>query len=392
MEAFELSIDALRARQCGKWNRYPGSVLPAFVADMDFAVPEPVQTAIKRFTDQQDYGYGRATAVADLKTAFAERMQDRFGWAVDPEQVQHTTELIQSKFATVLAFSQPGDGIVVQTPIYPPFLSTVEKTGRRLVENRLVDDGTRFVLDKAGLRQLVDDHTKIILFCNPHNPTGRVFERDELLAIGELAVERDLVVVSDEIHEDLVYPGRQHIPFATLSPEIAARTVTITSATKGFNIAGLRCAVMHFGSAELHTRFRQAVPDAIIGQVSTIGLEATIAAWRYGQPWLDAVLQRLQSNRDRVARFVADTLPEVHHYAPEGTYLAWLDCQKLALPGESPYQFFLDQAQVALGKGSDFGAPGQPCVRLNFATSEEVLEQILERMAVAVEHAPALQR
>src|SRR4029078_9216221 len=121
----------------------------------------------------------------------------------------------------------------------------------------------------------------------------------------------------------LVYPGRQHIPFATLSPEIAARTVTITSATKGFNIAGLRCAGMHFRSAELPTRFRQAVPDAILGQVSTIGLEATIAAWRYGQPWLDAVLQRLQSNRDRVARFVADTLPEVHHYAPEGTYLAW---------------------------------------------------------------------
>lgn len=383
MQTFELTIDALRARQCSKWTRYPSDVLPAWVADMDFKVAEPVQAAITRLVEQQDYGYGHRTGEASLAMAFTARMQERFGWTVDCDRVQTVTELIQSMFAATLAFSDPGDGIVVQTPIYPPFLMTVAKTGRRLVENPLVDDGNRYVLDLDGLRRVIDDRTKILLFCNPHNPSGRVFEREELLAVGKLAVERDLIIVSDEIHADLVYSGHRHIPLAALSPEIAARTITLTSATKGFNIAGLRCAVIHFGSAELQERFRQTIPDHLLGQASVVGIDATIAAWRYGQPWLDAVMQRLSANRDLVAQFVAEELPGVRHYAPEGTYLAWLDFREVNLPS-APHQFFLDRAGVALGNGGDFGAPGRTCVRLNFATSGAVLEQVLTRMSEAV--------
>lgn len=386
-DPFALTLDALRARQCSKWTRFPDGVLPAWVADMDFTVAEPVQAAITRLVECQDYGYGHRTGEASLAAAFAARMRDRFDWPVDPERVQTTTELIQSMFAVTLAFSEPGDGIVVQTPIYPPFLMTIEKTGRRLVDNPLTDDGARFVLDPDGLRRALDDRTRIIFFCNPHNPTGRVFSRDELLALGNLAVERDLIVVSDEIHADLVYPGGRHIPLASLSPEIAARTITITSATKGFNIAGLRCAVMHFGSADLQERFRRAIPDALLGQVSVVGLDATIAAWRQGQPWLDAVLARLLANRDRVAAFAAAELPGVRHYAPEGTYLAWLDCRALDLPA-GPFQFFLDHARVALGNGADFGPPGRGCVRLNFATAPAVLDEVLTRMAGALRGAP----
>ncbi|MDP9373483.1 MAG: pyridoxal phosphate-dependent aminotransferase [Chloroflexota bacterium] len=382
MERFELSIEALRARRCSKWTRYPGDVLPAFVADMDFAVAEPVQAAIRRLVECQDYGYGFRTGEAGLAAAFTGRMRERFGWEVDAERVQTVTELIQAMFGAVMAFSEAGDGVVVQTPIYPPFLMTVAKTGRRLVENPLVDDGTRYVMDIEGLRRVIDDRTRVLLLCNPHNPTGRVFARDELLALGELAVERDLIVVSDEIHADLVYPGERHIPLGVLGPEIAARTITLNSATKGFNIAGLRCAVMHFGSAELQERFRRAIPEALLGQASIVGIDATIAAWREGQPWLDAVLAHLLANRDRIARFVAADLPGVRHYTPEGTYLAWLDCRELALP-EGPYRFFLDRAQVALGNGEDFGPPGRGCVRLNFATAGAVLEQMLDRMAEA---------
>ena len=383
MDPFELTVDALRARQCNKWTRYPAAVLPAWVADMDFSVAEPVQAAIARLVDCQDYGYGSRLGDASLAAAFAQRMLDRFGWTVERARVQPASELIQSMFAVTLAFSEPGDGVVTQTPIYPPFLRTIEQTGRRLVDNPLVDDGTRFVLDVDGLRRAIDDRTRILFFCNPHNPSGRVFERDELLALGELAVERDLIVVSDEIHADLVYPGHRHLPLGMLSPAIAARTITITSATKSFNIAGLRCSVIHFGSAELQERFRRTIPDQLLGQVSTVGIDATIAAWREGQPWLDAVLRRLLANRDRLARFLAEELPEVRHYSPEGTYLAWLDCRALDLP-EGPYQFFLDQAQVGLGKGEDFGPPGRGCVRLNFATSPAVLEEVLARMAEAV--------
>lgn len=383
VESFELTVETLRSRRNTKWNRYPPEVLPAWVADMDFQVAEPVQRAIARLVDQRDYGYGAREGEASLEVAFAEHMQRRFDWTVDPGLVQPVAELIQAVFAVVMAYSEPGDGVVIQTPIYPPFLMALEQIERRLVSNPLTDDGTRFVLDTDDLGRVVDDRTRILLLCNPHNPTGRVFTREELLALGNLAVERDLVILCDEIHADLVYPGAQHIPIATLSSEIAARTITITSATKGYNIPGLRCALLHFGSPELRERFRRRVPDRLLGQVNVVGVDATVAAWREGQPWLDAVMERLLANRDHVARFVAAELPGVRHHAPESTYLAWLDCRSLDLPS-SPHHFFLEQARVGLNDGADFGPGGAGCVRLNFATSEQILDQVLGRMADAV--------
>jgi cysteine-S-conjugate beta-lyase len=383
VEPFELSVEACRARRSNKWSRYPADVLPAWVADMDFAVPEPVQQAIVRLVEQRDYGYCARTGEAGLAAAFAEHMRRRFDWSPDPELVQPVSELIQAMFAAVMAFSAPGEGVVVQTPIYPPFLMTVAQTGRRLVDNPLLDDGTRFVLDLADLRRRIDHGTRVLLFCNPHNPTGRVFDREDLRAVGELAVERDLVIVADEIHADLVYPGRQHVPMATLGPEVAARTITLTSATKGFNIPGLRCALMHFGSPDLKERFFRTIPERLLGQVNVVGIDATVAAWRHGQPWLEAVMARLRANRDRVSRFLAAELPGIRSYPPEGTYLAWLDCRALELP-TSPFEFFLERARVGFSDGAEFGPPGQGCVRLNFATSGAILEQILERMAGAV--------
>ncbi len=290
MHDFELTVDQLRARQNRKWTQYPPSVLPAWIADMDFAVAPPVQAVIARLVEQHDYGYGPMARLTDLAAAFADRMRDRFGWTPDPALVVPISEVIQGQAAAVLAFSAPGDGAVVQTPIYPPFLTTIATLGRRLVVNPLVDDGTRLRLDGDGLRRVVDAGTRLLLVCNPHNPAGRSFDRAELLALAELAVERDLVIVADEIHADLVYPPGQHLPIASLAPEVAARTVTLTSATKAFNIAGLRCAVMHFGTAALHERFRQAVPEVLLGRVSTVGVEATIAAWHQGQPWLEAFI------------------------------------------------------------------------------------------------------
>lgn len=378
---FEIPLSTLRARRGAKWNHYPQDVLPAWVADMDFRVPEPVREAMQRLVDESDFGYPARTGDDTLAAAFQERMRDRFGWDVDTARVRTVTELVQCMFATALAYSEAGDGIVLQTPIYPPFLNTIEKTGRRLVENRWKDDGTRFVLDVENLHKVVDDRTRILFLCNPHNPTGRVFERDELLTLGNLCVERDIVIVVDEIHADLIYSGHQHIPIASLSSEIAARTVTITSATKGFNIAGLRTAVMYFGSAELEERFNKAVPQTLMGQAGITGIDATIAAWRYGQPWLDEVMERLTSNRDLVADFVAREMPGIVHHKPESTYLSWLDCRALNLPDESPQKFFLNRAKVGLNDGGMFGEAGKTSVRLNFATSEEVLTQVLERMA-----------
>ncbi len=248
MERYLIGADQLRARSGGKWKKYGPDVLPAFVADMDFKVAPAVQAAIEQLTNTQDYGYGQMTDPnsVPLFDAFAAWMSRRHNWQPDPKLTHANTDVIQGLVATMVAFTAPGDGIIVQTPIYPPFLRFVPSTDRRLVENPLVDDGTRFVVDLEGLERAAPQATMILL-CNPHNPTGRVLERAELEGIAAIAAAHNLTIVSDEIHADLVYPGATHIPMETIEAA-AERTVTLTSATKGFNIAGLRTSIAHFGS------------------------------------------------------------------------------------------------------------------------------------------------
>jgi cysteine-S-conjugate beta-lyase len=383
-EEFALSVESLRARRGIKWRRFPESVLPAWVADMDFGVAEPVQRAVERVVEQRDYGYPERDRVDRLDAAFAVRMRQRFGWEVDPALVLPIVDLIQGTIAAVLAFSEPGDGVALQTPAYPPFLTSIDDTARRRVVNPLVEDGARLRIDVPGLEAALDRRTRILLLCNPHNPSGRVLDREELEAIARLACDRDLIVLSDEIHCDLVYPGHRHVPLGTLGDDVAARTITINSATKGFNIAGLRCGVMHFGSGTLRERFRRAFPDRLMGAVGAIGVDATVAAWRAGQPWVDRVMRRLHANRDRVAAWAAEQAPAIRHHPPEATYLAWLECPGLDGRAADAYEFFLREAHVGLSRGEEFGPGGERCVRLNFATSPEILDELLERMAAAL--------
>lgn len=389
-ERFEQSVEEMRARRGVKWKRFPSDVLPAWVADMDFAVPDAVQEVVEAVVSRRDYGYGNGHGVREgkdgLAQAFVDYAAESWDWGshqLNPDGVLPVTDLIQGMYSPVYAFTQPGDGIVVQTPIYPPFLDTIASTGRRMVENRLVDDGTKLALDVDGLRASIDANTRMLMVPNPHNPTGRVFTRTELEAMAEVALRHDLIVVSDEIHSDLVYSGHTHIPFAALGPEVAARTITLTSATKGYNIPGLRCALMYFGSLELKARFHQTMPARLLGAPNVIGLDATIAAWRHGKPWLRAVLAVLEANRDRLTAFMQRELPQIGYRQPEGTYLAWLDCRSLNL-GTSPFQFFLDNARVGLMEGANFGEAGVGHVRLNFGTSPTILEEILNRLAQSV--------
>jgi cystathionine beta-lyase len=221
------------------------------------------------------------------------------------------------------------------------------------------------------------------MLCNPHNPTGSVFSRAELERLAAIALERDLVVVADELHGELAYPGSGFVPFATLGPEVEARTFTLTAASKAFNIAGMRCAVGVFGSEELRKRFLE-LPRHLRGGLGALGIESTRAAWLHGDPWLEQVLHKLAANRDHVARFVAERLPGVVHHPPRATYFAWLDCRALGLePG--PHEFFLERARVGLSDGRTFGEAGEGFVRLNFATSRPILDEALGRMARALE-------
>ncbi|MEO9188835.1 MAG: PatB family C-S lyase [Acetobacteraceae bacterium] len=383
-EAF--TLPELRGRRNAKWQRYPGDVLACWVAEMDFRVAAPIQAAMQRLVRDQEYGYplrdGDRAELA-VSRAFVRRMRQRFGWQVDADDVFTCTDLVQATFASVLAYSEPGDQVVLQTPAYPPFRDAILDTGRRLLADPLRDDGTRYVLDLDRLSATIDARTRMLLFCHPHNPTGRVFARDELEALGRLAIERDLVIVSDEIHADLVYPGRQHIPMAAIGPEVAARTITLTSATKSFNIPGLRCGVMHFGSPVLKARFEARVPRKLLGQPSIAGIDATVAAWDEGQPWLDAALVRLKARSEQLVEALHRELPSVRLHAPEATYLAWIDCAALSL-GMPAGQFFLEKAGVAASAGESFDASCGDFLRLNFATSPAILDEIVARMARAV--------
>jgi cystathionine beta-lyase len=373
----------LRRPSCGeKWTHYPEDVLPLWVADMDFPIAEPIRRVLRFAVDRSDLGYPIHPAPTDVPEITASHMHDRFGWLPDPGCVEILSDVVQGMYVAVQQFSEPGDGVVVQTPIYPPFLGCARALKRRLVENPLASGPSGPGVDTEALRAAVDDHTRVILLCNPHNPTGRVFRREELEGVAKLALERDLVVVSDEIHADLVYSGHRHVPFASLSPEVEARTITLSAASKAFNVAGLRCAVVIFGSAELKRRFNQ-LPRHLRGGVSLPGIEALRAAWRHGRPWLDQVLAHLERNRDRVTAFVRDELSGIRLHPPEATYLAWLDCRDLALE-PSPYEFFLRRARVALSDGPTFGASGRGFVRINFATSRTILDDALGRMASAL--------
>jgi cysteine-S-conjugate beta-lyase len=384
--SFELTQPALQARRNAKWNQYDADVIPAFVADMDFAVASPIQAAIERIVRDGDYGYPlRNGERADrlVARAFAERMKSRFGWELSPDLVMPMADLVQGTYAPILAFSDPGDGVVLQVPNYPPFRDAINTTERKLLALPMRDDGTRHVFDMAELKALVDQRTRIFVLCNPQNPTGRVFSRDELLALGHFAIEHDLIVISDEIHSDLIYPGRQHIAFASLGPEIAARTVTLNSATKSFNIPGLRCALMAFGSEELRHRFHKRIPLKLTGSGNTVGIDATVAAWSECQPWLDAVMEHLLKARNRIKTVLAAEAPEIRFHAPEATYLAWLDCRQLKL-STSAFQFFLDKARIGFSAGETFDPDCAQFVRLNFATSMPILDEILDRMVVAM--------
>jgi cysteine-S-conjugate beta-lyase len=335
-----------------------------------------------------DYGYplrdGKRIDAA-VASAFAVRMKSLYGWDVATDLVIPVSNLVQATYAPLMAFSDLGDGVILQTPNYPPFREAITSTDRRLIALPMRDNGTRYAFDLAELKTAGKD-ARIFILCNPQNPTGRVFSRDELLAIARFAIDHDLIVISDEIHSDLVYPGHQHIPFASLGPEIAARTVTLNSATKSFNIPGLRCAVIAFGSEELRGRFHKRIPYKLLGQCNIIGVDATVAAWTESQAWLDAVMAHLAEARELLRQVLAAEAPAVHFHAPEATYLAWLDCSRVK-QSSTAFQFFLDHARIGFSAGESFDPDCAQFVRFNFATSMPILEEILDRFVSTIKQA-----
>ncbi|MGA1053248.1 MAG: MalY/PatB family protein [Ilumatobacteraceae bacterium] len=374
-----LDIGELRGRGGVKWQLHQASYA-AWVADMDFPVAPPIAEALRSVIDRNEFGYpnwGRPPAVSPAARLFPQRMAERWGWECDPSRVRDLADVLQGVRAAVLHLSAPGDGIVLHLPAYYPFLDTIEVMGRRLVPVHFDPVTRNFDYDRLAA-DLAASPARLWILCHPQNPLGHVFERSELERIADLATAHDLVVISDEIHSDLLMPGSGHVPFESLGPQVAARTVTITSASKAFNLAGLRWAVMHAGHEPLH-RALAALPDHYLGAPNVMAVTAAVAAWTAGDPWLRAVLDVVDENRRSLVDLLGAHLPGAVYTPPSATYLAWVDCRPAGL-GDDPAAVFRTRG-VEVSPGSQFGSPGVGHVRINLATSPAILAAMVAALA-----------
>lgn len=359
-----------------KWTWYEPGIIPAWVADMDLAPAAPITEEIHRYIDGGDLGYVNPLLHHErVEQACATWLAKRHGWRPPDEALRVVGDVMQGVAACIQAFTEPGDGIIIQTPVYHPFGWAIESAGRRIVEAPLSDRASGFRVTAEALEGAIAAGATMMLISNPHNPAGRVFSVEELVLIGDIAREHDLVVVSDEIHADLVYEPHRHVPIAGLGSDLADRTVTLHSASKAFNLAGIGCAVACFGSERLWTAFDR-LPTSLLGHPSGVAVRATARAWEAGEAWLADTMRLLASNRARVETWAA---PRLGHRPPEATYLAWLDFRALGWD-EEPDERLLREARVALSPGLQFGSGGEGHARLNFATYPEVLDEILARI------------
>lgn len=373
---FDSPLDR-RGTGSSKWQRYKGrDVIPMWVADMDFRCAPALLAALR---DRVDHGvFGYTESPQELAPTVAAALERDHGWRIEADWIVWMPSLVVGLNVVSRAFADEGEDIVTAIPIYPPFLSAPQYAARNAVQVALAAREARWEWDMNALERAAGPRARLLLLCSPHNPTGRVWSRTELEALAEFAIRRNLTVCSDEIHCDLVLDtNRQHLPFAGLGPDAAARTVTLMSASKTFNIPALGCAFAVASNPELRTRLRR-VMAGIVHHVGGLGYTATLAAYRDGREWRAALLDYLRGNRDLLEQSLSQ-MPGLRSWRVEATYLAWIDARGLKVP--DPVKFF-EGAGVGLNDGAAFGAPG--FVRLNFACSRSTLSQALDRMAGAL--------
>lgn len=379
---FDQIIDR-RQSDSSKWHKYGPDVLPLWVADMDFRSPEPVIQALHERIAHGVFGYGMDLAA--WNETIVALLATRYGWHVAPEALVSLPGVITGFNLAGRVATQPGDGILMQTPVYPPILrAPFNMQCQRDVAPLTHQADGQYSIDFAAFEAAITARTRMFLLCNPHNPVGRVWRRDELTRLAEICLRHNLLICADEIHCDLVFPGHPHVPIASLAPEIADRSITLMAPSKTYNLAGLKCAFAIIPNASLREQFLAARVDLVPGLANLLGYVAALAAYRDGQPWLGQVLRYLEANRAYVHDYVAAHMPTLTWAPPQGTYLAWLDCRQAQLPANDPYTFFLERAKVALNSGVDFGTEGTGFVRLNFACPRAVLQEALDRMCQAL--------
>jgi cysteine-S-conjugate beta-lyase len=375
-----VDIDRLRQRRTVKWTLYGPDVLAAWVAEMDFDVAPAVRAALVEAVDREDFGY-TVGDLSELTMACADFLAAELGWVVPPTRIFPVSDVLTGISAALGVFVAPGSPVVVPTPAYPPFFEVVELTGRAVVAAPMIVEADQDRLDLDAIDAALASGARAVLLCSPHNPTGRVFSERELAALAALVERHGARVIADEVHAPLAYPPRRHIPYATVSDAAAEHTITVTSASKAFNLAGLKCAQVVATNHDDAARWRKLRVFEVPGP-TPLGVAASTAAYRDGGPWRRALVEYLDGNRRLLVQLLAAEAPGVRLRSPEATFLSWLDCSALGL--DDPARFFLDQARVALSDGPPFGPGCDHHVRLNFATSRALLEQIVRSMGAAV--------
>jgi cystathionine beta-lyase len=372
---------------CIKYDRREGTfgvkdVIPMWVADMDFNTPDFIVESLQKRLEHPIYGYSfRST---EYFQSMIRWIKSRHNWSVEKEWISFCPGIVPALNFCTLAFTQTGDNIIVQPPVYFPFFSAAESHGRNLIYNRLTESEGTWSMDFDSLARGIDSKTKMIIISNPHNPVGRVWTPEELNRLADICLKHNIVIISDEIHCDLILPGFTHTPMASLSEEIAENTVTLIAPSKTFNIAGLSTSSVIIQNPVLRKSFNRIVENLHIGNGNIFGNMASIAAYSHGHEWLDSLLDYIDNNVEFVKNYCSKMIPEIIPVQPEATYMIWLDCRKLGMSGKDLQNFFVTKAGVGMNEGSTFGPGGEGFMRMNLGATHQTVMRAMEQIEKAI--------
>lgn len=374
-----------RASECKKYEpAYPQDVIPMWIADTDFAVPKEISEAIQERAQHPCFGY--PVESFEFEKAAADWEKKRFGWDVDPSWVKYSNGVLPFLMYAIRAFAYPGDQVIIQPPVYPPFSAIVKNNGCQLITNPLVQDADgKYQIDFEDLeRKLKHPRAKLLFLSNPHNPAMRAFTREELTRIGELCLNYHVIVISDEIHCDLTYKGYEHIPFGSISEEFAQNSMVLINPSKTFNIAGFRTGAAIIPNKQLRDNIQIMIEDNKNYGRTIFGMLTFITAYEKCEYYADELMEYLEGNKDYIVGFLKERIPKIKLAQPEATYLMWLDCRELGMSQEDLKKFFFEKAKLGLNDGATFGQEGIGFMRMNIACPKATLEEALNRLEAAV--------
>lgn len=395
MNMFDTLIDRIGSASV-KWDGAPvifgeADILPMWVADMDFGVAEPITEAIVKRSQHPVYGY--ETESDALKQAVVDRLSAKFGWQVKKQWLVFSAGVVHALHMIIMAFTKPGDGVILQPPVYYPFFSSITHNGCSVIENQLLLRGGSYAMDFDGLKEAFrpgysglrpePSRARLMLLCSPHNPVGRVWTQEELAEAAQIVIDNDALIISDEIHGELLFGGHHHVPTATLGEEVARHTITCIAPSKTFNLAGLKASVLVIPDSRVRNIFRERTAG-FLASPCAFGMAAMEAAFRHGDPWLQELLDYLEGNLRFLREFIASRIPGIRVMPLEGTYLPWLDCRSLGLDDRQLRAFMRKKARVGLDDGYIFGSGGSGFQRINIACPRSRLEEGVRRIEAAL--------